>query len=102
MLGILLRSEEFSYGGHDNDATGRLSARLVSEVQHDDDFLNRHFVMGGNTFQDSVKRAGFYRGMIRNDFVVLAHLFRRHPDMRTFLPRGLISQLAQCPNQIRA
>lgn len=59
-------------------------------------------MVAGNTFENTAQRKGLNRMMLGNYFVVLAVLLGRYPNVRPFLTRNLISELAQGFDQIRA
>ena len=48
-----------------------------------------------DALENPVERARLYGVVVRSDFVVLAHLLGRYPDVRSFLARSLITQLSQ-------
>ena len=72
---------------------------LLLEVDLQQELLNAQPVMGGYMFQNTAECAGFDRGVIRNDLVILAVQLSCDSNMGTFLP---VDQVTSVPVLIGA
>lgn len=75
---------------------------LLLEVDFQQQLLNTQPVMGGYMFQNTAECAGFDRGMIRNDLVILAVQLSCDSNMGTFLPVDQVTQNPECFYELRS
>ena len=69
---------------------------LLLEVDLEQQLLNTQPVMGGYMFQNTAECAGFDRGVIRDDLVILAVQLSCNSKMGTLLPVNQLAQNSEC------
>lgn len=79
------------------------ACRHRSEIQFSDQYFDADLVVGSNGLQDAAEqRSGFQRTMVRHRHMMHAIDVCCQPDVRTFLPHGLIAELTQGADKVGA